>query len=148
MNIDWNWVLLIGGALLVLVEVALGGFAGFDLVLIGSSFLLGGALGLGFHSTPVGFLVASALCLAYIVGGRRWVRDRMRHQPQPSNMDALLGASGFVTVRIGAQEPGQVRVRDEVWRAVPMAGTGPFEAGTSVIVQGVEGVTLQVKESQ
>ena len=147
MVIDWNWVLLIVGALLVLVEVALGGFAGFDLVLIGSSFLLGGALGLAFHSTPVGFLVASALCLAYIVGGRRWVRSRMRHQPQPSNMDALLGVAGLVTVRIGAQEPGQVRVRDEVWRAVPAPGTGPFEAGTRVTVQSVEGVTLQVKES-
>jgi len=148
MNIDWNWVLLIGGALLVLVEVALGGFAGFDLVLIGSSLLLGGGLGLAFHSTPVGFVVASVLSLAYIAGGRRWVRGRMQHKPQPSNVDALLGAQGLVTVRVGTQEPGQVRVRDEVWRAVPEQGSGPFEAGTVVTVQGVEGVTLQVKESR
>ena len=35
MSIDWNWALVVVGALLVLIEVALGGFAGFDLVLIG-----------------------------------------------------------------------------------------------------------------
>ena len=148
MRIDWNWVLLIGGALLVLLEVALGGFAGFDLVLIGSSLLLGGGLGLLFHSTQVGFLVASVLSLAYIVGGRRWVRDRMRHQPLSSNVDALLGAQGLVTLRLGAQEPGQVRVRDEVWRAVPVQGSGPFETGTVVTIESVEGVTLQVRESK
>ena len=39
-------MLVVVGAVMVLVEVALGGFAGFDLVLIGSSFVLGGALGL------------------------------------------------------------------------------------------------------
>src|SRR5688572_12933060 len=46
MNALWNWVLIVSGALLVLVEVAFGGFAGFDLVLIGSAFLIGGGAGL------------------------------------------------------------------------------------------------------
>jgi hypothetical protein len=45
--LDWNWVLLIGGACLVLLEVALGGFAGFDMVLVGSAFMIGGAVGCG-----------------------------------------------------------------------------------------------------
>ena len=45
MSIDWNWGLIVAGAVLVLLEVAFGGFAGFDLVLIGSSFVLGGGLG-------------------------------------------------------------------------------------------------------
>ncbi len=148
MSIDWNWVLIIGGGLLVLAEVALGGFAGFDLVLIGSSFLLGGGFGLAFRSTPVGFIVASALCLAYIAVGRRWVRSKVRNRPLPSNMDAILGERGLVMIRVDAHEPGQVRVRDEVWRAVPAPGTGPFEAGTVVTVQSVEGVTLQVRESR
>lgn len=148
MSIDWNWVLIIGGGLLILLEVALGGFAGFDLVLIGSSLLLGGGLGLAFQSTPVGFVVASVLCLAYVVVGRRWVRARVRARHVPSNMDAILGERGMVTVRVGDHEPGQVRVRDEVWRAIPAPGSGPFEAGTVVTVQSVDGVTLQVKESR
>src|SRR5206468_3483705 len=48
MTMQWNWVLVVAGALLVLLEVALGGFAGFDLVLIGSAFVIGGLLGLAF----------------------------------------------------------------------------------------------------
>ena len=69
MSIDWNWALVVVGALLVLIEVALGGFAGFDLVLIGSSMALGGTLGLMFGSVPVGLDLASALSLVYIAAG-------------------------------------------------------------------------------
>ncbi len=49
LSVGWNWALIVAGALLILVEVALGGFAGFDLVLIGSAFLLGGGIGLVLH---------------------------------------------------------------------------------------------------
>lgn len=146
MAFDANWVLVIAGALLILIEVALGGFAGFDLVLIGSAFMLGGAVGLVMHSSAAGFLVASVLCVVYIAVGRRWVRDRMRARHTPSNVDALVGAQGVVVTRIGAHEPGQIRVRDEIWRAVPAPGvTGPFEPGAVVTVSGVDGVTLQVR---
>ena len=146
MPFDWNWLLIVAGALLVLIEVALGGFAGFDLVLIGSSFVLGGALGLLFHNPALGILVASALCLLYIAVGRRWVRSRISHQSTPTNVDAIVGQRAVVTSRIAEHEPGQVKVRDEIWRAVPAPGiTGPFEPGVVVQVQAVEGVTLQVR---
>ncbi len=143
---DWNWILLLTGALLILVEVALGGFAGFDLVLIGSAFMLGGALGLWFDNTRVGLLVSSALCLLYLADGRRWVRRRMTPTPLASNVDALVGTTGVVLQRVAGHEPGQVRVRDEVWRAVPVPGvSGPFEPGAVVTVAGVDGVTLHVR---
>jgi membrane protein implicated in regulation of membrane protease activity len=143
--LGWNWVLVIVGALLVLGEVALGGFAGFDLVLIGSSLILGGGLGLLLHNTALGYVVASVLGIAYIVLGRRWVRLRMQHRPTLSNVDALVGAQGIVTTRVAPHTAGQVRVRDELWRALPAPGAGPFEAGAEVTIQGVEGVTLQVR---
>jgi membrane protein implicated in regulation of membrane protease activity len=64
----------------------------------------------------------------------------------PSNVDALLGQRALVTVRVAEHQPGQVRVRDEVWRAVPAAGAaGPFEPGAQVTVEDVDGVTLQVR---
>ena len=143
----WCWALVIVGALLVLVEVAFGGFAGFDLVLIGSSFAAGGALGLALGNARLAIIVASLLCLAYIAVGRRWVRRRLHvRQPHPSNIDALIGQRGLVTVALADHAPGQVRVRDEVWRSRPAAGlAGPVEAGTEVIVESVEGVTLIVR---
>lgn len=142
----WNWVLIVGGAILVLVEVMLGGFAGFDLVLIGSSLVVGGGIGLLLGNPLAGFVIASALCIAYIAVGRRWVRDRMRNRSVPSNVDAVIGRPALVMVRVAAHHPGQVRVHDEIWRAVPAPGTtGPFEPGTEVTVQGVDGVTLQVR---
>jgi membrane protein implicated in regulation of membrane protease activity len=64
----------------------------------------------------------------------------------PSNADALLGERALVTVRVAEHAPGQVKVRDEVWRAVPAPGSaGPFEQGVVVTVEGVDGVTLRVR---
>ena len=93
MSSGWNWLLVVGGALLILVEVAFGGFAGFDLVLIGSAFLLGGGIGLLTHSPVVGLVVASALCVGYIAIGRRWVRARLKNRPVPSNANTSTEAS-------------------------------------------------------
>ncbi len=146
MFVDWNWLLLLGGVLLILIEVALGGFAGFDLVLIGSAFVLGGALGLVLGNPTVGFVVASVLCVLYIAIGRRWVRARIRGRHTASNVDALVGKQGLVTLRVAEHQPGQVKVKDETWRAVPAPGVaGPFEPGSVITVTGVDGVTLEVR---
>jgi membrane protein implicated in regulation of membrane protease activity len=146
MSLNWNWLLVVAGALMILLEVALGGFAGFDLVLLGSALAIGGAVGLAAGSATTGFVVASVLCVVYIALGRRWVRARLRHRPMPSNVDALLGAKAVVTVRLSEHEPGQVKVHDETWRARPAIGVmAAFEAGAVVTVEAVDGVTLLVK---
>jgi membrane protein implicated in regulation of membrane protease activity len=146
MDSIWDWVLVVAGALLVLVEVAFGGFAGFDLVLIGSAFIIGGVAGFAFQNPALGFVVAAVLCLIYIGAGRRLVRKRMQTKALPSNADALIGQKGLVTQRIAPHAPGQIRVRDETWRAALAAGIdGPFENGTEVTVTAVDGVTLQVR---
>jgi len=146
MAIDWGWVLIISGALLILVEVALGGFAGFDLVLIGSAIMTGGAVGKWMNDSRLGLLVASALCAVYIVAGRRWVRSKLKVRHTASNADALLGRAALVTERIDAHHAGQIRVQDETWRALPAAGVAvPIEPGTEVQVESLDGVTLLVR---
>ena len=144
---SWNWRLIIIGAVIILVEVSLGGFAGFDLVLIGSALMLGGGIGLLLGNTSVGLLVASALCLLYVAVGRRMVRAQLKPaKSTPSNVDALIGVQGTVTQRIAPFAPGQVKVRDEVWRAEVAPGTTtPIEPGAVVTVAGVSGATLQVR---
>ncbi len=146
MNAIWNWVLIVAGGLLVLIEVALGGFAGFDLVLIGSAFVIGGVAGLVLSSPGLGFIVASVLCLLYIGVGRRLVRRRISTRPVPSNADALIGQKAMVTQRIARHAPGQIRVQGETWRAAlaPEVG-GPLENGAEVTVTAVDGVTLEVR---
>ena len=146
MRVSWNGVLIVTGAVLVLIEVVLGGFSGFDLVLIGSSLVLGGVIGLLVHSAPAGFIAASVLALGYIALGRRWVRARLRRPKVATNVDAVVGQRALVIRTVASLEPGQVRVRDEVWRARPAAaGAGPFEVGAEVTIEGVEGVTLLVR---
>ncbi len=146
LNLDWNWVLVVMGAVMVLVEAALGGFAGFDLVLIGSSFVLGGALGLLTGNAVAGFVTASALCVLYIVAGRRWVRARLKRPGLHSNTDALIGERALVTQALSAHQPGQVSLRGEVWRARPAPDEpGALETGAEVVVEGIDGVTLTVR---
>ena len=141
-----NWVLVIAGALMILLEVALGGFAGFDLVLIGSTFLIGGGIGMLAGSATVGLVAASVLCVAYVAVGRRFVRRRMRTPQVRTNTDALLGREALVLQRIAPHQPGQVKVNDEVWRAnVAPDAPRPFEPGERVTVAGVDGVTLHVR---
>jgi len=145
MHVSWNGVLIVVGALLVLIEVVLGGFSGFDLVLIGSSLVLGGVIGFLLHSATAGFIAASVLALGYIAAGRRWVRARLRRPKVSTNVDAVVGQRALVIRTVASHEPGQVRVRDEVWRARPAAGAGPFDVGAEVTIEGVEGVTLLVR---
>jgi len=142
----WNWALIIAGALMILVEVALGGFAGFDLVLIGSTFLIGGGLGMWAGSATVGLTIAGVLCLLYVAVGRRYVRRRMHTPNVATNTDALLGREAVVLSRIAPHAPGQVKVNDEVWRAALAAGSlNAFEPGAHVTVAGIDGVTLHVR---
>lgn len=146
LSVSWNWALVIVGAVLILLEVMAGGFAGFDLVLIGSAFILGGVGGLVFQSAIVGIVLATVFCLAYILLGRRWVRTRMLRPSLPSNTDALLNRRGLVTARIAPHQPGRVKVDDQEWRALGVeTETAEFEPGTEVTVDSVDGVTLRVR---
>lgn len=143
---SWNWLLIIAGAIMMLIELALGGFAGFDLVLIGSAFVLGGTAGFLFGNGTIGLIVTGVLCLAYIFLGRRWVRSRMRGPSLPSNIDAVIGRSGRVVVRIAKHEAGRIKLGDEEWRAVAANDSAdPIETGTEVTVESVDGVTLYVR---
>jgi len=141
-----NWLLIIGGGVLMIAELLLGAVTGFDLVLVGACLSAGGGLGLFFGSTQVGLFTSGALALLYFLLFRRWIRSRLTTSGQPSNVDAFLGRPGVVTVRVTALEAGQVNVGGEVWRAVLAPGApGAREPGETVTVESVSGVTLTVR---
>src|SRR2546426_12337461 len=94
-----NWVLIIGGALCVLAEVVMGGFAGFDLVLIGSAVAAGGFVGLIAGSPGVGVVAAAGLSLAYIALRRRWVQARLKNKHRATNAHAVIRQRALVLQR-------------------------------------------------
>jgi hypothetical protein len=58
-----NGLLVIGGIVCVVLELALGAMTGFDLALIGGSAAIGGGVGLLVGSDKVGLLAAGGLAL-------------------------------------------------------------------------------------
>jgi membrane protein implicated in regulation of membrane protease activity len=144
---NWvNWLLIIIGIVCVIVELALGALTGFDLALIGGSLAIGGGIGFLVGSAKIGLLAAGGLSLVYLAVFRTWLRAKLNIKEHSTNVDAVVGKTGLVTKRIAALEPGMVKLSGEVWRA-ELAGPGDaaLEAGTTVKVESVEGVTLKVR---
>lgn len=144
---NWvNWLLVIGGIVCVIIELALGALTGFDLALVGASLVLGGAIGLFSGSATVGMLAAAAAALVYFAVLRRWLKAKLIVREQPTNIDAVLGKTGIVTKRIAPQDCGLVKVGSEEWRAELAPGDGAArEIGATVNIVSVEGVTLKVR---
>jgi membrane protein implicated in regulation of membrane protease activity len=144
---DWlNWILVIGGIVCVIAELALGAVTGFDMALIGGSMTAGGAIGLLAGSAKIGLLAAAGLTVLYFAVLRRWLKKKLTVKDRPTNIDAVVGKSGLVTKRIAALEPGMVKLGDETWRAeLASSDDTAREMGTTVKVEAVEGVTLKVR---
>jgi membrane protein implicated in regulation of membrane protease activity len=141
-----NWVLIVVGALLVLLEVVLGAISGFDLLLVGTAILLGGIIGLVVDSPAIGAATAGVLALLYVLLGRRHVRSRWARPNVPTNVDALMGRTGMVVETIGPEQPGRVRIDGEEWRArLASDDLGQIEEGRTVLVGNIDGVTLFVR---
>lgn len=138
-----NWILIILGAALVLMEVLLGAVSGFDFLLIGSAVLIGGLLGVVTGLPLLGVAAAGVFSLAYVFFGRKKIRARLRRPGLPSNTDALIGRTVLVSEPIAHDRAGRVKWEGEEWRA--MAETdAPIGIGRSVRVVRIEGVTAFV----
>ena len=145
MQSSLNWVLVVLGALLILLEIVLGAISGFDFLLIGSAMLVGGLLGLAVQSVGVGTATAGILALAYVFLGRRRIRDRLGRRNIPTNTDALLGREAHVVDPITSERAGRVRIDGEEWRAQLANGSdGALEIGRTACVERIAGVTLYV----
>ena len=91
------------------------------------------------------FLVVSILLLYFT---RPLVKDKLKVGTTRTNADALIGKTAVVTSDITAALPGQVKISGMEWSAVTEDGILPVEAGTTVIIKGIEGVKLIVSPSE
>jgi membrane protein implicated in regulation of membrane protease activity len=155
MNPALNWLLIVAGAILVLVEVILGAISGFDFLLIGSAILLGGVIGLIAHSSLVGLAMGGMLSILYVLVGRNKVRAKLRRPGIPSNTDAIIGRTAVVVEAIELHRPGRIKIEGEEWRAMPdvdLPGSAKtdlrFDPGASVRVTRIDGVTAFVVSAE
>jgi membrane protein implicated in regulation of membrane protease activity len=144
---NWvNWLLIIGGLICVIIELALGALTGLDLALVGGSLTAGGVIGLLAGSARIGLLAGGVLAFVYLAIFRSWLKNKLTVKTVASNVDAVVGKAGVVTKRIAPSEAGMVKVGAEVWRAeLAGADDAARDAGAMVTVQSVEGVTLRVR---
>lgn len=95
-----------------------------------------------FFYQGLSFLIASIISF---VGLRYWVAVRSKeHQPHTdTNIYALKGLRVQVIKRITAQEPGEVKIRGELWMARTELDE-TIEMGEWVIIIGVSGASVIV----
>ena len=93
------------------------------------------------------FLAVSAVSLSLL---RPLVRKHITPKVSPTNVDAVIGAKGLVTVTVdNVTAAGQVKLNGMEWSARSASGD-PIPAGTLVRVDRIEGVkafVVPVKET-
>jgi membrane protein implicated in regulation of membrane protease activity len=140
----WLWAIFaVVGLLLVVLEFVIGVQTGFDLVFIGSAFIIGGLATYPVHSWLVTAIVTSVICVAYVFLGRRYVHRWTQVKKARTNIDAIVGRKGVVLRNITNNVDGLVKVGNEQWRA---RGEKDIKKGDEIVVTNVSGVTLDVEK--
>jgi hypothetical protein len=140
-GIDPGWLWLIGGVVLLILEVIAPGFF---LVFLGAA-----AVAAGLFTVLFGLGTASQLALfalyavIAVLAGRRFYANRtLEGARSPLNDPARRLVGKVVTVVAAVDEhEGRVRVGDGEWSA----RGGPAAVGTRVRITGVEGNCLKVE---
>lgn len=142
----WLWlVFVVIGLLLVLLELIVGVETGLDLVFIGSAFIIGGLATWPFNSWWLTLVVTSAICVAYVVLGRRYVHRWTAVRKVKTNIDTIIGRQGIVLKSISKNVDGLVKIGNEQWRA---RADEDIKQGEEITVTSVSGVTLIVEKTK
>jgi inner membrane protein len=131
------------GLFMILLELLMGLFTGFDLVFLGSAFIIGGLISWPFHSWILALVLTMLICLAYIALGRRYVHRWSAVKKEITNIDGIIGLKGVVLREISLSNIGLVKVGNEEWRA---RAETVIERGAAIKVIGISGVTLSVEK--
>lgn len=140
----WIWLIFITiGLLLIITELLVGVETGYDLVFLGSAFILGGLITWPFYSWIVTLVVTLLICVLYLALGRRYVHRWTATRKEKTNIDTIIGKTGIALERLTSGGFGQVKVGAEEWRARTEES---IEKGESVKVTAINGVTLNVEK--
>ena len=140
----WLWLIfVIAGLVFVLLELIIGVETGFDLVFIGSAFMVGGLATWPADSWVLTVIVTSLICVAYVAIGRRYVHRWTAVKKSRTNIDAIIGRQGIVLKDINRNVDGLVKVGNEQWRARSEENIKKEE---EIVITAVRGITLIVEK--
>jgi hypothetical protein len=140
-GIDPGWLWLIGGVLLLILEVIAPGFF---LVFLGAAGIATGLFTVLFNLGTASQLALFALyAVIAVMVGRRFYANRTADSTDPLLNDRAGRLVGKVVTVVAAvdDQNGRVRVGDSEWSA----RGGPAAVGERVRITGVEGNCLKVE---
>ena len=109
---------------------------------IGSIFaLIAAMLKLPFLAQLIVFMASSIVMLIYT---KPIAQKHLKIGATKTNVEELIGLTGFVVKPIEEHAPGQVKVKGQIWTAISEDGQ-PIEMDKEVVIVLVEGVKLIVK---
>ena len=115
---SWLWLIFLSvGLVLVIMELLIGVDTGLDLVILGSVFIIGGLATWPAESWLITTAIICVLAIVYLLLGRKYVHRRLLFMEEKTNVDTIVGMSGFVLSPITGEEAGLVKVGYEEWRA-------------------------------
>jgi len=136
-----NELFILAGIIFIASELFVGIQTGFDLVLVGTSLILGGGLGMLTQNPYVAVISTIIFFTLYIAFGRSAVKRKMTVLTHSTNIDKLIGKKGVVIRSITPDTAGLVRVDDEDWRAI---SDEVLYEKDQVKVEVISGVSLKV----
>jgi len=130
------------GIVAIIIEILIGAATGFELLVLGVILVISGFIGsiIGSVQITIGLIVV--LTFLYIIIGRKKIKDSLHITTHATNTDQIIGKSAKVVLDITPDEPGQIKIAGEIWRA---EAEKPIKKGESVIIQSVSGVTVKVE---
>ena len=144
LDVDAGWIWLIGGVLLLILEVIAPGFF---LVFIGAAAIATGLFTVLFDLGTAAQLALFVLyTLVAVMLGRRAYADRTSDSTDPLLNDRAARLIGKVVTVVAEvdEHNGRVRVGDSEWSA----RGGPAAAGERVRITGVDGNCLTVEATR
>jgi membrane protein implicated in regulation of membrane protease activity len=141
MDLDPGWLWLIGGVLLLILEVIAPGFF---LVFLGAAAMATGLFTLLFGlGTPSQLALFALYAVIAVLVGRRFYANRTSDSTDPLLNDRAGRMVGKVVTVVEPvdEHSGRVRVGDSEWSA----RGGPAAAGERVRITGIDGNCLTVE---
>lgn len=141
-----DWFMIIAWALIFIITLIIE-LETMDLVTIWFciSSVVTLVCGILFASPIWQIIIFVVLSVVLLLATRPLTKKMMQRDIIPTNTDRLIGKIGLVTKEIMPYEIGEIKVENELWRAINKDGL-TFNVGEKVSIDAIEGIKLVVSK--